>query len=579
MAEGALVHYTGDIEGYLFLNGLKVFKDLRSQINVLASESPPITYTGDITGYAGVNKEEPEEGFYNLDSKIDVVSSIYSQDVLPGNVSITSQTIIQDLDISTDLNESNYTGDLYGYLDYKKGTHESSILSQINVILGYSADLDGSLYILDQHFKKSLMSTMYVPAFEMDNLPEISGSTVLPKIPIEGEESGIYGAMSFTEAEYNDPDKAYINGAVWIPKSRHISELHSKIKIPWYGLIYSIDSQIESVYGLNYYINSRIDVNNDQIYDIYGDTSLDISSYENILEGQAELPPFVYNDIDGTTTLDKTITFHEFGSMIRVVPPYDKDLECSMFVETEFTNLKRDIDSMLRIGNESNSDLLSSIQVDAAMQAPYEILSSVFVSNELAPSRVGIFVDPLWNYEPFVLKNAISTFLDRIYSKSYITLLYAGSPRANWDIKHFANIYRIPPDRSIEIPFDFIPGNPMMNRDQMIRFIHSLFRFNPNDEYKTVDKIFLFSDNPYTHNASYLAPLLSLAERYDVPITIINSRGEISGVDSLGFVHQPACPHPNEPYPHNHHHHHHPHGWQQNPMSKHRNIFDDSDIV
>lgn len=571
------ISYNADIQGQVYIKGVDIYRDLPSQISVIASDKSPVTYTGDLTGYINMGKEVQEDGFYNFDGRINVASTLYNYNLLPGSVDINKEDVETSFDVNTFLEGKRFDGFLYSYMNYVKQDHITDIPGQINVIYSYQTDLDGSAYILEDQYRHSILTTLFVPEFVVENLPELDATVDLPKRPSDAD---IYGAMAFEPKKYEDA-QATVNGTVWIPKWKSSSDMPSRMWVPWYGLVYSINSTMQVEYGLNYYLNSQIDVTNDQIYDINGNTNLLYSVYENNeLECTADLPPFKYNDVEGNVALDPTYTFHDFGAILQVVPPFDTDLECSMYVTSDYTRKTCDIESFVKIGKEESTDILSSIQVDPALQQPYDLLSSIFVSNDLSPARVGIFVDPLWKYEPFILKNTISTFLDRIYSKSFITLIYSGSPRANWDIKHFANIYRIPPYRSIEVPFDFLPGNSMMNRDQMIRFINMLFRFNPNDEYKTVDKIFLFSDNPYTHNASYLGPLLALSERYDIPITIINSQGEFSGVDCTGYMHRPIGPnacHPHHPYPpcgipgH--------HQWQMNPDSKHRNIFDDNEIV
>lgn len=571
------IEYNADIQGQVYIKSIDVYRDLPCKISVIASDKSPITYTGDLTGYIIMGKIEREDGFYNFDGRINVESTIYGRNILPGSVDIDKEYTETSFDAITSLPGTHFESTLYSYVNYIKQDKNIDIPSQINVIYSYNKDLEGSLYILETQYNHSLLTTLFVPEFPVDNLPDIDSTVNLPKRPVEND---IYAAMAFEPRTYNNKD-ATINGTVWIPKWKSSNDIPSRMWVPWYGLEYTINSTIQVEYGLNYYLNSKIDVTNDQIYDIDGTTTLSLSTYENNeLEGTVELPPFQYKDIEGNVTLDPTYTFHELAGIIQVVPPFDTDLECSMYVTSDYTRKSCDITSFVKIGKEESTDIISSIQVNPAAQQPYDLLSSVFVSNELSPTRVGIFVDPLWKYEPFILKNTISTFLDRIYSKSFITLVYSGSPRANWDIKHFANIYRIPPYRSIEVPFDFLPGNPMMNRDQMIRYINMLFRFGPNDEYRTVDKIFLFSDNPYTHNASYLGPLLALSERYNIPVTIINSQGEFSGVDPTGYINRPIGPnacHPHRPYPpcgvpgH--------HQWQMNPDSKHRNIFDDDEIV
>lgn len=572
------VTYVGHLDSSLFLDGPKVFTQFDSRINVRAADDPPVEYVSHLTGYMDIKKEIPEDGLFNLDSKINVTTSIFNQDVLDGDIDFPP--LYKTIDVTgniTDLLNKKNQYDLYGALKYEKAWGNYEFLSSISVIYAYTHDIDGSAYILDQQAKKSIISTMYVPDFDLPDPPEIDGKVNLPKRELENDlKSGFVGAISFESVTYDDP-KTVVNGSVWIPKLRHLTDMPSKVKVPWYEMIYSLNSTMDVKYGLNYYINSSIDVSNDQIYDINGSTSLDISYYknDNVLDGTLELPPYKYEDITGTLTLDKTITRHEMGGIIKVVPPHNVDLDSSMFVESDYVEQNTDIPSILRIGTESPFDVFSSVQVNAAGTKSHDVLSSIFVTNELAPSRIGIFVDPIWRYEPFVLKNVISTFLDRVYTKNQLTIIYGGSPRANWDIKQFANIYRVAPNKAIELPFDFMPGNPVLNRDQMIRFIAGLFKFDPDEENKRVDKIFLFSDNPYAHNASYLSPLLALSERYEIPLVIINSKGEFSGTDPTGYTVNMHGPHPHGPHPHHGPDHH----WHHNPGSKHRNIFDDSEIV
>lgn len=195
------------------------------------------------------------------------------------------------------------------------------------------------------------------------------------------------------------------------------------------------------------------------------------------------------------------------------------------------------------------------------------------VDNTKYAGNVGIFVDPLWSYDVFVLKNAVSTFLDRLINKERITLVFGGSPRANWDIRKFASVYRLEPDQVREIPFSYYPGNPMYNRNQMEVFTRALFTFSEDDTLKRVNKVFIFSNNPYTHSSTYLGPLIDACDRYRIPLAVITDKGDVQGSDpASGRYISRRQVDPNYPMEHQPH-------WMWGNGTKHRDIFDDHAIV
>jgi hypothetical protein len=108
----------------------------------------------------------------------------------------------------------------------------------------------------------------------------------------------------------------------------------------------------------------------------------------------------------------------------------------------------------------------------------------------------------------------------------------------------------------------------------MYRFINELFHFTPKDRIRSVDKVFVFSNNTYTHNSTYLSPLYKVCADYHIPITVITSKGEFTGTDPSSptrfIARNPIDPNiPMDRQPH----------WVYGAGTKHRDIFDDHPIV
>ena len=270
-------------------------------------------------------------------------------------------------------------------------------------------------------------------------------------------------------------------------------------------------------------------------------------------------------------------TRRDIESSINIINGYILDIDSSINIFQNKYRVYKDLPSFIEVSSDHSSiniDLLSQVSINGLPEVNTDNISSLEVTDNLPECRIGIFTDPIWNYEPFTLKNSVSTLLDRYFLDYKITLIYSGSPRANWDIKHFAGVYRIPPHRSIEVPFNWVPANPLLNKDSMIRFIRVLFEYDrKNNKMVKIDKVIIFSNNPYAHNSTYINPLIRACTDHNIPFTVITSKGDILGSDpASGRLITRQTLDPNMPIDQQPH-------WGIGMGSKHRDVFDDHKII
>jgi hypothetical protein len=562
------VTYFGYIDGVLTVMPIDCSQFILSPCSITVEEypDPVVEYIGDITSEVNLYKETSEtdingyldiensSSITDIDSTMTVLSLDGSKDLINGSL------YLQEPDISTyDIINGNL---MYESTEYINDIFESSMI----VPSEYIGDIDSNLFLDSDGVYKDIPCKMEVNG--ISNSYDLLSGTVSIETHLFPERI-INCDMRYEKGEYSTDFLGFFN----LSQGRHITEFPCQLRVNKKYFIYSIYSKMNVVGGCTVDIPSSITVFNDQIYDIDGSCIVDTEKSESIiLEGTLELPPYKTSDIDGTVSIDRVDTRKEFPVYMRVVVPIITDIPSTMTVQTVYHKAYMDILSSMNVGYYSRLDIPSTMTVLAATRYYTEFNCSIHVHNDLMPSRIGIFVDPLWQYEPFVVKASLVTFLDRVYTKNTLKIIYGGNPRANWDIHHFADVFSVRPDRQVEVPIDFDPRNPIYNRNTMWRFINVLCSFDNTETHRTVDRVFIFSNQPYTLRGTMITPLVDICQRYRIPCVCITSKGEfveqVTGSAKI-MTNTVDSNIPIDQQPH----------WSKGPSSKHRYIYDTNDIT
>lgn len=300
---------------------------------------------------------------------------------------------------------------------------------------------------------------------------------------------------------------------------------NNTIKVPGYRGIYTFPCEINVQNGKNYYLNSTITVINDTIYDIDCNTNMEYDKSENDIDFTLNLVPIIREDIENSLFIKQFNTrreidcivnnigntIFEFGSIINVEEP-----------AIEPSELNKEFNCDLITGFNDIIDIESTMEVVVPVNLDYDI---DFTLKVLPKARIGILVDPLWNYDPFVLKSSLLTLFDKYFEKMSLTIFYGGNKRSDWDIEHLGYIYKY---NLVKIPL-------LLNKMKLKESIDSLDHFMYHLFEEKVDKIFIFVDNHMLIKSSIFRPLVDICINNKIPLTLISSSGEYTNFNEYDY--------------------------------------------
>lgn len=469
----------------------------------------------------------------------DIIGMGYYYPLFNTSIALDSLETSDTIEITTSIANQDYSYILPLSLEVSLQNLSLSIDTSLIVISGYS---DGTLFDIytvidgqDYAYEVPISLTMY--NFSKQLSFDISVLNIINNIYKELFDMNVSYEVSVYN--YSFP----ISAKLPLRSSENI--IFSMLRVPKSDFIYSLYTNMEVVYGLSNYIESSMIVNSyfmntDLLCELY---TPQYDYMYDVINIECFMYPYTRLDLESYLEVEVIFTRRDIDSYLYTVLDCDKDLDVSMLVSQDISLL-----------------IHSILEVDNALINLEDI------------GRVVIFVDPLWRYEPYVLKNAVGTIFNRaIYmNKQKFNLIYGGSPRANYDICKFATIYCIP-HQGVNI--QYLPTNSMYNKDQISIFVKMMFSFN-NGENGIINKVFIFSDNPYSHTSSYLSPLYSACKLYKIPIVVITSKGDISGNDPSN----PEIYISRHQVDHNYPLEHQPH-WVHGDGSKHMDVYDTGTII
>ena len=538
----------------------------------LEVENPyePIIYEGDIVTHVNIKQEYTTR--YIL-SSIKIKKEDFKQEI-PFQLKVTPRNQMYEFRGNVTLEDPKPT--CYDILDssvyYQQAKSETEIPCNMEVP-----------YSLNEEFK----AKMEIPAFwfgkffdcsmEIDGISTSYGIDGEVHIDADYADTFLPGELQFIK----DKQSTVLPGTMELELSAIAKFIPVQMKVRNRKFIYSIFSKMKVVPGYNKFIDCNMEVSNPYTYGVLtGSAFVNYDKQETGFNGELYNQPHLTEYINGTTDLMKIGTYHDILNLIMSVVNFsDTYINCNMTVLTTFAKFGSDILSIkMNAGTESNTDISGSLYMDPSVIFYKEIPLSMEVKNPIMPARIGILVDPLWENSPFVLKSSLITFFKRCYKTHDISIVYGGQPISNWDIHKIAHIFKIPDENLDEVPFGYIPANPIANRDYVFNFIRHLTTFRENER-KEISKIFIFSDIAYTRHNTILYPLIKFAMDSRIPCIIITSKGDFTETELLhAYPPGPETGHPiwhggyPPPKPG-------PFAFSPNEATKHKNVYDDRPIV
>ena len=493
-------------------------------INVVNPHTPLI-YQGFVTGF------------------IDMPRDIHEKDLLDSTVNIDGIDIHKDFLCSFSTQLMKYENELNSFVHLMRpddssydlltatmeyfDREESIIDIDCSLIVPEQilVEFEGTTSIAEERTKYDLLDANAIVDNNSEYVDIVTGTVYVFPDPVN--EVIIDGNFKYEKEKLDTGLDAFM----YLETSLSRVEIPCQIKVKSRKFIYSLFSYMRVVPGFTRDIYCNITVFNDKIWDIQAnlDIGYDRLDYDLLPQVDFDLIPYEVHDIEATVDIERVDTRREFVLCMFVVDPINIDIDCTMEVFTPYYNILQDIPCSLTVGNPEYMDILDiSMIVEGALTVNNEIECRLEVLNELMPARVGIFVDPLWEYDPYVVKSSIVTFLDRITTKNTVKVIYGGHPRANWDIQHFCDVFGVQRHNQLEVRMNYCPADPIINQDGIHRFIEAMCQFTPEEyeEHPYIDKVFIFTNMPHTHRHTMLIPLLDFCYMYKIPLTCITSSGD-----------------------------------------------------
>lgn len=386
-----------------------------------------------------------------------------------------------------------------GYVDIKQspfeptdGTNEIYCTFTVDLITTI-ADLDGAVITYAEYQNTDLLGWLdrYL---EQHREKDIDGSVTLAGFI---QQFYIYGLLNLSQEEY----------------------------------IYGLWSKVQVVDRIDFDLGCSITVDAYNRDIIRGEANVFPENLEaDIIDGSVTMDEYKIATIFGLVTLDNIYTRREFIASLGVVGSSSAEFISGLSVVQPNYLYNQYLPSKLIVGYPDMTDMYSTFRVindtntiTQEFRAKFEVINH---SIPVPKTRIVIAVDPLWNYEPYVLKNAINTFFNRLYRKYTFDLVYGGNPRSDYDIKHLAHIYGVDFKDMNNVPLIFNPQNPSEMQCSINNFLKEMFTFPQDRNPKTIARVILFADGVKYNNVSVLRKIYQVCKMKKLPCVIIHSDGQ-----------------------------------------------------
>ena len=528
MPEDNVVQYIAHIDSTLTVDPIDIGKNFNCTMTVEIDE-PTVEYVANIQGSLFVWKNiaiNTIDSFFTIEKNevdIDIDSSIQVPGWFEGDYGVLGNVRLPGYI------ESEY--DIDGVFDLPLREYQYDINTEFSIPWKFEDQIVGYMSMYPEEYNYDFNSTLRVGGICYNDNAMIGKVLLLWDMY---DDNIIEGDVNYLPASIRED----IDGTLNIEDHIHSVYFHSSINVLRKHYRYSMYSRMRVVPRYDYDIDSSITVINDQIYDIPCINANLYPVYDtyDLIDGSLSLPEYTINEIDGSLTIDKVYTRRDFSCYMYAVRPIIYDFDCSIHTYTPYHRMYTMIPCRMKVGNNIRYDIPCSIDPIPAVSYNKDLFDSrIRVITRLSPFRIGIVVDPLWHYEPFVLKSSLITFFDRIYTKNKVSIVYGGNPRSDWDIENISKAFGTPRNRLYKVPLIYNSHDREYMKMSVEQYIHTLFTFTPKDEHRFVDRVFIFSDkNPKFDNA-IISPIIEVCMRYHIPCVIINSHGDY---DEVGLPHR-----------------------------------------
>ena len=501
---------------------------------------------------------EPVEFIGLIQGRLEVPK--YKQDkFIHGSMKLENWTVVKDIDCSVSIDRKDYQPQyILGNLVYgPEGEIEETIF--------------GLCYLYREKFENDFGIQFVVPSYGEFTL--LNGTVALSREEIQKEfqidfkvngicvAAEIDGSVSLLRNIYSNSqmitgwfdyeginfDNEILFGYFHLDNHRLDCLMQIQFNVKSSDFIYSLFIRFKVVNQYDKDLKIRFSVSNTQIYDIWGFVDLPISRKRLfLLDGTCTLPPYITSEIDGNLVLDRTYTRRDMQIYFYASTPVNAELGinfnvCNIFhrygrcLQINFWVTKAQVCEYLRLYFRTTE----ADRIDKDLKIKFR------VNNILSPARVVIAVDPLWHYEPFVVKSCLVGFFDRICTKNEVTVVYGGNPRSDYDIEHFAYIFGV--RKLIKSPLIYDAKDPGLTKHFVRQFIDAMFMFRRHEPHR-VDRAILFMDKPLSfQNNMVLAPIIDICRKAKIPCVCIDSGGNFVEIyDPCHYPpHNPGIHYPN----------------------------------
>ena len=297
----------------------------------------------------------------------------------------------------------------------------------------------------------------------------------------------------------------------------HDISWNNVIKVPSYRGFYTIPCEINVVNGKDYCFDAIMKVINNAISDLDCSVKIEKETSESEIDSSVKLVPSINEDISNSVTLKKINTRREIDCTVNSIGSIVIDFKSTIIVEPPKIvpiELNEEFKCNMITGYNETHDIEANMEVVIPTNLNVDL---DFTLTVLPKARIGILVDPLWDYEPYVLKSSLLTLFDKYFQKVSLSIVYGGNKRSDWDIEHLGYVYKY---HLIKVPICLSKLKRQETIESIQHFIHHLFE-------DKIDKIFIFMNDFTFARSSVFKPLIDLCIiNKNVPLTLINSAGE-----------------------------------------------------
>lgn len=515
------IQYVGLLSGTLTINSVPIGKDFECSCTV---ENPydPVELTGFIFGDVHMNNN-------------------WFETAIQSDLNMIGQFLNSDIDSTANMDKNEVAFQILSSLTLDKAIplellldsnlqvnlEEQTITLDGNITIAYEthSDLPGIVTIN----LENLIHEFGAKALIKDIRNNTDIDVILSLIAFPYKIDPIKGRLVYEKAEW----EKFLMGSMYLLQSEMRVEFMCRCIVKKFKSYYDFYSYC--------YVTNRFDlefpcscmIKNDGLYDIMGMVDIYAKYLNSNIEGNVSMQDYSIGEIDCTMELDKTFTRRDLTFHCLIVNPVNKEFNCSCDINNIYYQAIREFPCSAIVGATGFiHDFTCFADILASKKANYEFKATCIVSNRRSPRKVAIICDPLWRYDPFVVRASLATFFDRIYTKNQISVVYGGDYRFNWDVNHYCGVFGIPPQRQCENKLIYDSKDIVSTKQQAFQLIRNMVNFSPNG-YNRLDRVILFMNRPYSSSNLIMGPVLDFCRQYAIPTLIIDSGGDFVELNSL----------------------------------------------